>query len=398
MKILMIAPEPFFEPRGTPISVYQRLEALSSLGHEIDLLTYHVGKDVNIPNVQIYRNPHLNFIKRVEIGPSWGKLFLDGLLIIKSFWMLSLNKYDVIHSHEEAAFFSGLLGNIFQTKHLYDMHSVLSRQLEASKFGNWWLPVKLFQLLERYIIKTCDAIITVGYDLEEYVCKVNPLAKQVTIDNLALHEYKMPVDPRLIANIKKRFECNRKVPIVYTGTFEHYQGLELFIESAKIVQEQYPTADFLLVGAKPTQLQIWQEKVKSQHSEDYISIVEIVSPEEASIYQAYAHILVSPRLQGTTIPLKLYSYLHAGKPIVATDIEAHRQVLNEDIAILVQPNKEAFASGLLEILRNPELGHNLSERAQKIATEKYNYLDYQKKVELIYNSLFSNHPALVEEG
>ena len=29
MKILMISPQPFFEPRGTPISVYQRLEALS---------------------------------------------------------------------------------------------------------------------------------------------------------------------------------------------------------------------------------------------------------------------------------------------------------------------------------------------------------------------------------
>ena len=39
MKILMISPQPFFEPRGTPISVYQRLEALSALGHEIDLVT-----------------------------------------------------------------------------------------------------------------------------------------------------------------------------------------------------------------------------------------------------------------------------------------------------------------------------------------------------------------------
>ena len=39
MKILMVAPQPFFEPRGTPISVYQRLEALSALGHHIDLLT-----------------------------------------------------------------------------------------------------------------------------------------------------------------------------------------------------------------------------------------------------------------------------------------------------------------------------------------------------------------------
>ena len=37
MKILMIAPEPFFEPRGTPFSEYYRIRALSALGHEIDL-------------------------------------------------------------------------------------------------------------------------------------------------------------------------------------------------------------------------------------------------------------------------------------------------------------------------------------------------------------------------
>jgi hypothetical protein len=50
----MIAPEPFLETRGTPISVYQRLCALFSLGHEVDLLTYHVGQDTNIPGTTIY--------------------------------------------------------------------------------------------------------------------------------------------------------------------------------------------------------------------------------------------------------------------------------------------------------------------------------------------------------
>jgi len=51
MKILMIAPQPFFEPRGTPFSVLGRLKAFSELGHEVDLVTYHVGQDVVIPKV-----------------------------------------------------------------------------------------------------------------------------------------------------------------------------------------------------------------------------------------------------------------------------------------------------------------------------------------------------------
>lgn len=398
MKILMISPEPFFEPRGTPISVYQRLEALSSLGHEIDLLTYHVGKDVNFKNVKIHRTPHVNYIRRIEIGPSWGKLFLDGLVILKSLWMLSVKKYDVIHSHEEAAFFSAFLAPLFRTKHLYDMHSVLSRQLSAFNFANWWLPVRIFEMLERWVIRTCDAIITVGCDLEDYVCEVNPSAGQVNIDNIALHEYETPVDRQRLSELKRQMELNNGFPVVYTGTFERYQGLDLLIESIKIVRERDPRVSFILVGAKPVQAIAWREKVEKENIADCTTIVEMVSPQEAAIFLAYAKILVSPRRDGTTVPLKIYSYLHAGRPIVATDISAHRQILDEDIAELVQPNSEALADGILKLVQNPELGEKLGQCAQKTAREKYNYNDYQKKVEWIYNTLSSNQIVIANEG
>jgi glycosyltransferase involved in cell wall biosynthesis len=398
MKILMITPEPFFEPRGTPISVYQRLEALSSLGHEIDLLTYHVGKDVDFKNVRIHRTPQFNYIKRVEIGPSWGKLFLDGLLILKSLRMLLENKYDIIHSHEEASFFSAFLAPIFRTQHLYDMHSVLSRQLKAFNFANWWLPVKIFELLERWVIRTCDAIITVGCDLEEYVYEVNPSADQITIDNIALHEYETPADPQRLEELRRTWDLNNGIPVVYTGTFERYQGLDLLIESIKIVRERDPRVSFILVGAKPAQVKIWREKVRKEKVDDCTTIVEMVPPEEATIFLAHAKILISPRLDGTTVPLKIYSYLHSGKPIVATDISAHRQILDEDIAFLVQPTSDALADGIIRLVQNPELGQKISQQAKRMASERYSYQDYQKKVEWIYSTLSPDPIALVNEG
>ncbi|UCG25849.1 MAG: hypothetical protein JSW55_07630, partial [Chloroflexota bacterium] len=73
----MIAPEPFLVPRGTPISVYQRLFALSSIGHQVDLLTYHIGDEVDFPGLAIHRIPNIPFVKNVKPGPSWAKLFLD---------------------------------------------------------------------------------------------------------------------------------------------------------------------------------------------------------------------------------------------------------------------------------------------------------------------------------
>lgn len=105
------------------------------------------------------------------------------------------------------------------------------------------------------------------------------------------------------------------------------------------------------------------------------------------VYLAYASVLISPRLDGTSTPLKIYSYLHAEKPIVATSIPSHTQVLTPDTAMLVEPNKEAFAEGIIRVLRDPELAHRLGKNAHEYAKEKFNHQDYRAKVNQIYKSL-----------
>src|SRR5688572_13852708 len=100
----MIAPEPFFEPRGTPISISQRLQGLSALGHAVELVTYPIGQPITIQGVRVCRAPAVPFMTRVAIGPSWTKLILDALLFVTVAWKLVWQRYDVIHSHEEGAF------------------------------------------------------------------------------------------------------------------------------------------------------------------------------------------------------------------------------------------------------------------------------------------------------
>ena len=77
VKILMIAPEPFFEPRGTPFSEYHRIRALLELGHTVDLVTYPFGRDVSLPGLRVFRCLRPPFIRDVGIGPSFAKVPLD---------------------------------------------------------------------------------------------------------------------------------------------------------------------------------------------------------------------------------------------------------------------------------------------------------------------------------
>ena len=60
----MIAPEPFFEPRGTPFSEYHRIRALLELGHTVDLVTYPFGSDVSLPGLRVFRCLRPPFIQR----------------------------------------------------------------------------------------------------------------------------------------------------------------------------------------------------------------------------------------------------------------------------------------------------------------------------------------------
>ena len=391
----MISPQPFFEPRGTPISVYQRLEALSALGHEIDLITYHVGKDVDIPNLNIHRVSGVKIVQHVRIGPSRAKILLDGQIFFKAICMLLSKKYDVIHSHEEAAFFSMLLAWVFRIPHLYDMHSVLSKQLTNFNYGNKSIFVKIFEILERLVLKSSKAVITVGPDIERYVKSVSKNIRVVMIENIALHAYQTPVQPEEVKRLKKSIKIDDRLPIVYTGTYERYQGLDMALNCVDIIRNEYPNVVFIVVGAKVQQVKEWTEKAEKMGLGNNTLFLDVVSPEESMVFLALASVLISPRLDGTSTPLKIYSYLHAEKPIVATNITSHTQVLTNDTALLVEPNEKAFAEGILKILSDSELAERLGKNAYQLAQNKFGRQDYISKVSQIYNTLISE--SKVEE-
>jgi glycosyltransferase involved in cell wall biosynthesis len=100
-----------------------------------------------------------------------------------------------------------------------------------------------------------------------------------------------------------------------------------------------------------------------------------------------ADLLVSPRIRGTNTPLKIYSYLRSGKPIVATNLLTHTQVLTPEIAVLVDPAAGPFAAAILELLENPERRAQLSSAARAVAAEKYSREVYLRRTELAYERL-----------
>ena len=174
MKALVISPEPFFSPRGTPLSVYYRTLVLAELGVEVDLLTYGQGEDVDIAGVRIVRIPSFRLLGPVPVGPSFLHLFLDVFLMAWTLGLLVRYRYSFVHAHEESVFFCRLLKPLFGFKLVYDMHSSLPQQLTNFDFTRSRFLIGLFERLERSCLQSADAVITISPALADYACDRMP--------------------------------------------------------------------------------------------------------------------------------------------------------------------------------------------------------------------------------
>lgn len=396
MKILMIAPQPFFQPRGTPISVLHRLNTLSKLGHEIDLVTYHLGQTIPFEKVTYYRIPHIPFIKKIKVGPSKTKIIVDFFVIAKVLKLLMKNKYDVIHSHEEAGFLGAWFANKFGIMHLYDMHSSLPQQLTNFKFTKLKILINRFENLERRTIEKSDALITICPELFNYVNQLYPEKKQVLIENVADNSSVFGESKMEDLNIREKYQLDSKTILLYAGTFEPYQGLDLLIESSKTVIAKHKNVTFALVGGNPEQVKYYQQIVKNNQMNDYFVFTGQVKPDMVPKFLDVADILVTPRIEGNNTPLKIYSYLRSGKPIVATNHITHTQVLNNEVAVLTDCNADAFAEGLIKIIEDEKLRQGIAKNAKALAEEKYSHEVYLEKTRNIYNFLEQKRKLIKE--
>lgn len=378
----MLAPEPFFEPRGTPFSEYHRIKALVELGYAVDLVTYPIGRDVHLPNLRIYRCLRPPFVKRVAIGPSWLKVLLDLLLAATALRLAGRVRYAAIHSHEEAGVLGVWLARWLNIPHLYDMHSSLPQQLSNFSYSRS-RPVRyLFEWLERNMIRGSQVVITICQELFDTVVAIGAGDRTVLIENVMGGD----MGATALVPVRQRWDISAATPlVVYTGTFEAYQGLDLLYAAVRLLRKTHPEARTLIVGGEPHQVR----EARAEAERDRLPLIFAGRrpAEEIPAFIAACDILVSPRTAGTNTPLKIYSYLRSGRPILATDLRTHTQVLETGTAMLVPPEPAALAMGIGQLIDKPAERARLAAAALELARRKYSRAVYMKQTQRAYRKL-----------
>lgn len=374
MRILLVAPNPFFQERGTPIAVRILCETLCEAGHSVDLLTYHVGTDVRIPGLNVCRIPRVPFIRDVPIGFSGKKLVCDAVLSMKLLGLAVRNKYDVIHAVEEAIYPSLLARPLSRATLVYDMDSSMADQmLEKWKFLG---PARsLLYGLERLAIRGSDGVVAVCDALAERVHACEP-DKRV----LVLHDVPLESPPGCEQAEDLRLACGiRGLLMLYVGNLEHYQGIDLLLDGfarAKPAQEM----SLVVIGGARHDIEKYRARAEALGLGDSVHFPGPKPVDRLSGYLRQASVLVSPRLSGNNTPMKIYSYLAAGKPVLATNIASHTQVMDSSCAVLVEPTPEGLAAGIERLASDEKLRDELGATAADLVKSKYSVAVYKKKV------------------
>lgn len=175
-RVLMVAPQPFYEDRGTPIAVRQVLEALVELAYQVDVVTYPIGSALELPSIRVFRASNPFGIRRVPIGFSLRKVLLDGSLIPVLHQRLRRRRYLCVHAVEEAAFPAVALGRRYGVPVIYDMQSSLPEQMAARLPFRSRPAQALLRACERWLLASADFVVS-STGLEERVGTLAPQAR-----------------------------------------------------------------------------------------------------------------------------------------------------------------------------------------------------------------------------
>jgi glycosyltransferase involved in cell wall biosynthesis len=140
--------------------------------------------------------------------------------------------------------------------------------------------------------------------------------------------------------------------VIYTGNFADYQGLEELVGAIELVRAVHPQVVFVLVGGSLDEAGRVRRRLLAIPAEGY-RLIPRQPWSRMAMYLSAADIAVSPRRYGSNLPLKVIEYLAAGLPIVATNIPAHTTLLDDRLALLVEPSSSGIASGTIQLIEDP---------------------------------------------
>jgi glycosyltransferase involved in cell wall biosynthesis len=359
MKILVIAPTPFFADRGTHIRILEEALALEKIGHKITIATYHIGKDIDRSvktKIDLRRIRRLLFwYKKLEAGPDWQKILLDIMLIRKAFYLARTQKPDIIHCHLHEGTLIGWIVKkcLFwrKMKLVADFHGSLTKEMVSHSYLSGGLLKSIFKRVEWQIDNLGDSAIASSWELTEEIKKIRKRGDvQTILDGVNISHYeKLPTKEFL----KKEFELPlNKVIVTYTGALIINKGISYFLDSIPKVIEKNKEVFFVIAGFP---IEETEKYIKEKKLENFVRIISPLSYFELPKILMASDIAIDPKDSSTNQASgKILQYMAAGLPVVCFNRENNRKYLEDGAFYAKEISANALADSIILAIEEKE--------------------------------------------
>ena len=305
-------------------------------------------------------------------------------------------RYDVVHAVEESAYMAMCICPFRRTPYIYDMDSSMVTQL-LDKHRSLRILGKPLRYIDSLPTRFADIVVpcceALAEEISKYRNKRNKpvyVLKDISLLDKSATIPSSGIDVAQLTNNgdSRRTETDaRKKVVMYIGNLETYQGIDLMLKGFAKACERLPELVLVVVGGEQKHI---DEYVLMATQLGISSSVYFLGKQPVSDLYALmmqADILLSPRTQGVNTPMKVYSYLDSGVPVVATNLPTHTQVMTDDIACLVDANPEGISKGIVALVSDPQEAARLVERARNYIDVNHSFSAFDNRVKEIYAAL-----------
>ena len=385
-RILTIAPTSFFADYGCHVRIRGQMAALRARGHEVLLVTYPSGRDVDgIPTVRL----PWPAAGAIQVGSSRLKLALDAVLGPTVLAAGLRFRPDVIHAYlHEGALIGAAVAGLVRRPLVFDFQGSLTGEMLDHRFlapRSLWLGV--LRRLERWIDGRPDALLASTAHGARVLTEQfgTPPARVAVLPDSVDPAHFRPASGFAAADLdalrsRLGLPTGRRL-IVYLGLLAPYQGTDLLLEALT----HLPDVHLLLMGFP--YLDRYQALARRLGVAERVTFTGPVAYEDAPVHLALGDVAVAPKLSATEGSGKVLTYMAAALPVAAFDTPVHREYLGDAGCYAPPGDAAALAAALAHLLENAGEARARGLALRKKAAAAYTWEGAAAAIEATYERI-----------
>ena len=300
---------------------------------------------------------------------------------------------DVYHAHDLDTLLICYLASRFnRSKLIYDSHELFMEMEKSYLSDVWWgrlavsILLPIWSIEEKFCAKRADYVIT-----------VNDSVKNILIERLGIKNIMVLMNCLPFKEVNRGREFHKKFSLPEDAKIVLYQGGIMWRRAMKQIidaLEYLPKNIYLvLMGGGADRVEI-SRYVSGKSYSSRIKFHDEVSLEDLPRYTASADLGIIPLLNVSlnnyySLPNKLFEYMHAGLPVVASNFpEIKKIVVKERVGVCFDPEKpKNIAQEVIKLLSNSKRMAEMGANALSVSKEIYNWEIEEKKLLSIYKRL-----------